>query len=204
MPIITWRILTLSPRRHGILPLLLRQYVFCEEPLSSWFACRPRKFCLLGSEYKKNFLDATFIGRSESESRELCAGASTSASSRLSANSSNEFWKISQTVVRRPIAIPLLIFVLGFWWITRRVSWSELVTSLWCWTWRCTWWCTWRVWRWRCGGWTRTRTWTTIQGQLDVRNYFFCINFSLFGRPWLFTVGPLVGISVFFAKFSKW
>ena len=34
--------------------------------------------------------------------------------------------------------------------------------------------------------------------------FFASIFLSLFGRPWLFTVGPLVGISVFFAKFSKW
>ena len=111
------------------------------------------------------------------------------------------FRKISQTVVRRPIAIPLLSFVSGFWWITRPVSWSELVISLWCWAWRCTWWCAWRVLRWRCRGWTRTRTWTTIQGQQDVRKFIlasFCL-FCLVNRGCL----PL-DHSVFFAKFSKW
>ena len=70
----------------------LRQCVFCKEPLSFWFASRLRNFDLLGREYKyyaSLILMPLFVGRSESESREMCAGAGTSVSSRSSVNSFN-------------------------------------------------------------------------------------------------------------------
>ena len=83
---------------------------------------------------------------------------------------------------------------LGFWWIVRPVSWCELVTSLWCWTWRCTWWCTWRVLRWRCRGWTRTRIGRQTRDNHRYEIFRFAQNvLPLFGQPWL---GPLVGTSV--------
>ena len=82
----------LSSHQTFLLEVELRQCVFCKEPLSFYFASRLRNFSLLGKWVWTlcllNF-DTTFVGRSESESWEVCAGACTSASSRLSVNSSN-------------------------------------------------------------------------------------------------------------------
>ena len=43
----------MSPSHHTFpLAVLLRQCVFCKEPLSFWLASRLRNFGLLGTEYK--------------------------------------------------------------------------------------------------------------------------------------------------------
>ena len=60
---------------------------------------------------KMYFSDATYVGRSDWE---MCAGAGTSVSSRFSVNASNHFKKVSQSVSRCSIVVPLFIFVLGF------------------------------------------------------------------------------------------
>ena len=83
----------LSSHQTFLPDVLFPQCVFCKEPLWFWFACRLRKFGPSGSEYEYCAslisLPLFFVGRSESESWETCAGAGASESSRLSVNSSN-------------------------------------------------------------------------------------------------------------------
>ena len=89
---------------------------------------------------------------------EMCASAGISASSRLSVNSSKQFWKVSSEA--RLLSIFLEFF---FLWIAP-VSGCGFVTSLWCWTWTCTW----RVLRWPRGGRTGTLIWRQSR---DNRKY---------------------------------
>ena len=61
------------------------------------------------------FLDATFEGRSESESREMFADADTSASSRLSVNSPNHSGRSRKRLPAAPLwsSFKCLLLVLG-------------------------------------------------------------------------------------------
>ena len=84
-------------------------------------------------------LDATFVGRSESEWWGMCAGAGTSVSSRFSVN---PFDYSGRSRNRFPAAPSLSLFLFLFWvfGVSRQFPWCSIVTSLCCWTWRRTWW----------------------------------------------------------------
>ena len=79
------------------------------------------------------FLGAAFVGRSESESREMCAGAGTSASSKNSVNSSNH----SGRSRNRSSDVRLLSLFSFLFWVfgeSRQFPGARIVTSLCCWT----------------------------------------------------------------------
>ena len=143
---------TASPMRllHGALVILVRKQ-------TSQFRSRRKWVSTLC------FLSATFVRRSESESWEMCAGASTSVSSRFSVNSSrNRSSEARLTVLHS-------IFVSSLWWIAP-VSWCGFVTSLWCQTWRCTW---------------RVLRWSSDNKKYEVVRFTWnCLPYS--GQPWFF------------------
>ena len=116
----------------------LRHCVFCKEPLSFWFASRPRNFDLLGREYKyyaSLILMTLFVGRSESESREMCAGAGTSVSSRSSVNSFNHSGRCrKRSSESRLPSLFLFCFLFCFFGVFRTSYLSQSVTSLLGWT----------------------------------------------------------------------
>ena len=84
-----WTFRSAVNKSSFFIEVLLRQCFFCKEPLSSWFVSILRNFFFGKWAKRLCFLDATFAGRSESESWEMCAGAGTSVSSKFSMNSSN-------------------------------------------------------------------------------------------------------------------
>ena len=62
-----------------LLEVLHHQCVSCKEPSWSWSSCVHRNFGLSRSECKHCFPDTTVLGASESDSREVLAGASPDA-----------------------------------------------------------------------------------------------------------------------------
>ena len=153
---------TASPvRLQGALVILVRKHTSPFRSFGKW----EKILC---------FLSFTFVGRSESESWEMCAaGAGTSVSSRFSVNSFNHSGRPRNRSSEARLMCFFLFLYLFFEVICS--SFLELVrhfvTSLLGWTWRFSW----RVLRWRCRGRTSTQT---IQGQQEVQNCQFCTIFS--------------------------
>ena len=133
--------LLLSSHQTFLLEVLLRQCVVCKEPLSSWFAisifrAASKNTLLPGCHYCRPL--RIWVTRNVCGWRHFCIFE-------IFCELHLPFRKVSQSVSRCSIVIPLFIFVLGFGWIAP-VSWCPIVIALCCWTWRCTWW----VLRWRC------------------------------------------------------
>ena len=84
--------LPLSCNQTFLLVVKLRQCVLCKRLSLFWFLKQTSKFSVFQEVNEKimYFLDATFVECSESESWEMCAGASTSAGIRLSVKSHNQ------------------------------------------------------------------------------------------------------------------
>ena len=90
-----------------------------------WISCSPsaRSPHNLTSQFRsfgkwvwiQGFLDATFVGRSESESWEVFASAGTSASSRLSVNSSNQSGRSRNRSLVAWFLSSVLFLFLPFW-----------------------------------------------------------------------------------------
>ena len=181
----------------------LRQCVFCTGPLWSWSSDRPRNFGLQGSEYKysASSILLPLLQDVPSLIPENCV--------RVQAilclpdylwNPLTREWKISQTVVRISIAIPLFILVLDFqgfllqspaqilnlmmssMQLCFQMLEMPLISTI----------PVVAMWETNC-----FQNWQITLERQEVRN---C---PIFGQSWLLTDDPFIGVSVFWAKQMK-